>query len=153
MVPAVPALPVPSSPLSPRKWLKGRPFFHRLIMEVDRKAGHRETEASCQVHRKQHWIVNSSRCQAAAQRLHHFFSLTLFDLNKGLVIPVLKSPAKQGVGRICQKLCVDQNILCVMEKHREITFPYVQLKIKENFSVPSAMWAKTWLFVNRGRFW
>lgn len=74
MVPAVPALPVPSSPLSPRKWLKGRPFFHRLLMEVDRKAGHREAEASCQVHRKQHWIVNSwsSSTKAAQLSLPHF---------------------------------------------------------------------------------
>lgn len=29
-----------------------------------------------------------------------------------------------------EKPCVDQNILCVMEKHGEIKFPYVQPKIK-----------------------
>lgn len=138
MVPAVPALPVPSSPLSPRKWLKGRPFFHRLIMEVDRKEGHRETEASCQVHRKQHWIVNLPRCQAAVQRLHHFLSLTLFDLNKGLVIPVLNSPAKQeGRKGLPKTLCWPEYSIC----YGEVQGDYISLcATKDKRKLLSVFW-------------
>lgn len=49
-----------------------------------------------------------------------------------------------------EKSCVDQNILCVMEKHDEITFPHVLLKIKLLSALCNV--SKTGHFVHRGRF-
>lgn len=111
---AVPTHLVLSSLLSLRKGLKGRLSFYILGMEVDRKAGKREIYVSCQVLTKPHWITSLSRCQAAAQTLKNFLSLTLFNLNRGLVIHVLKSPAKQGGQKYLPKSFVLTRIFSVL---------------------------------------
>lgn len=125
---SVTAVPVPlvfSSLLALREVLEGGLSFYSLLMEVDRKAGKRDTHLLPTSHKA---ALNSKLVEVPGSSTNtpppsvpHFF-----NLNRGLVIHVLKSPARQGGQKYLPTSFVLTRILSVLPMS-EARWDYISL--------------------------